>query len=301
MLASNANYKAMLTHAEKASLKIATFSDYTKGNDDYTKAFDEADGIVFEQLGIVVINENRNTHVSMLTESSSSKSTFIYSEPERYVYALTDSIDEFMRGYKSAVDDIYHNITSEGKSSMSKSISYHDDSFASWGIHATNVFTSKFTGKGVNIALLDTGPNIKHPDFAGRVIKSKSFIRGQKVEDQYGHGSHCTGIATGNININSNRRYGVAKNANVFIGKVLSNTGIGSDSGILAGLEWSITNNCKIISMSLGAVVFDSKCKTIKFEFFRYWSRSSSSTIEYFENIFVYLRCNLNGYEKFPN
>lgn len=83
----------------------------------------------------------------------------------------------------------------------------------------------------------------------------QSLIRGQKVDDQSGHGSHCTGISTGNINKITNRRYGVAKDANIFIGKVLSNAGIGVDSGILAGLEWAITNNCKIISMSLGAAV----------------------------------------------
>jgi subtilisin family serine protease len=47
----------------------------------------------------------------------------------------------------------------------------------------------------------------------------------------------------------------VAKEANIYIGKVLSNDGSGSDSGILAGMEWAITNNCKVISMSLGAAV----------------------------------------------
>jgi len=255
MLAPKATHKDITTHAKKASLKLADFSDFIKGNEDYTKAFDESDGIVFEQLGIVVVNENRNMQVSMLTESSTSKSIFMYSEPERYVYALIDSFEEFMRGYKSAVDDIYSKITSKGKFSSAKSSLYQDDTVASWGIHATNVFNSKFTGKGVNIAILDTGFNLKHPDFVGRLINSKSFIRGQKVDDQNGHGSHCTGISTGNINKTTSRRYGVAKDANIFIGKVLSNSGSGDDSGILAGIEWALTNDCKVISMSLGAAV----------------------------------------------
>ena len=76
------------------------------------------------------------------------------------------------------------------------------------------------------------------------------------MNDQNGHGSHCIGLAAGNINHVSKVRYGVAKGANIFAGKVLSNEGSGSDSSILAGMEWAITNHCRIISMSLGAEVF---------------------------------------------
>lgn len=255
MLDAKASHKTISTHAKNASLKLAAFSDYGKETDDYTKAFDEADGIVFEQFGVAVINQNNDAQISMLTESSGSKNTFIYSEPERYVYALTDSFAEFLRGYKSAVDDIYSKVAPGAKGATLKSVLYQDDAAASWGIHAVNVLASKYTGKGVNLAILDTGFNLKHPDFAGRVVSSKSFVRGQKVEDQNGHGSHCTGISTGNINKQTGRRYGVAKDANIFIGKVLSNAGSGSDSGILAGMEWAITKNCKVISMSLGAPV----------------------------------------------
>ena len=137
-----------------------------------------------------------------------------------------------------------------------KIVSFRDDAVATWGIHAVNVLNSKFTGKGVNVAILDTGFNLSHPDFSGRIVNSRSFISSEEVDDQNGHGSHCTGISTGNVNKITNRRYGVAREANIFIGKVLSNAGSGSDSGILAGMEWAITNNCKVISMSLGAPVY---------------------------------------------
>lgn len=253
MLAPETTHKTIVTQAKKASMNFASFADFK--TEDYTKAFDEADGIVFEQLGIVIVNEDRNSQISMLTESSVSKKTFIYSEPERYVYALIDSFEEFMRGYKSAVDDIYSKVSSKAEKSSALSDPFQDDSVASWGIHATNVLSSKFTGRDINIAILDTGFNVKHPDFASRVISSQSFISGQKVDDLNGHGSHCTGISSGNINTTTQRRYGVAKDANIFIGKVLSNEGSGADSGILAGMEWAITNNCKVISMSLGSSV----------------------------------------------
>lgn len=73
MLDSKATHKAITTHAKSASLKLASFSDYSEGVKDFHKAFDEADGIVFEQFGVAVINEDKEKQVSMLTESSSSK------------------------------------------------------------------------------------------------------------------------------------------------------------------------------------------------------------------------------------
>ena len=255
MLSSKASHKTISAHAKNASLKFASFNDYRKGDEDYTRAFDEADGIVFEQLGIVVVNENRGTQVSMLTESSGSKNTFMYSEPERYVYALNDPSEENKQDVEPDIGDISGIITRKRKSSDLKSGLFRDDDVATWGIHATGILISKFTGRGINVAILDTGFNLKHPDFAGRVINSGSFFPGQEVDDQNGHGSHCTGISTGSINKNTGRRYGVANNANIYIGKVLSNAGSGSDSGILAGMDWAITNNCKVISMSLGAPV----------------------------------------------
>ena len=255
MFASKATHKMISTLANKASLKFASFGDYRKGDEDYTKAFDETDGIVFEQLGIIVVNGNREKQVSALTGSSHSKNTFIYSETERYVYALNDPSEELKQDFQTTVRNKTGDVIHKSKSLHSKSGSFRDDATASWGIHATNVINSKFTGKGINVAILDTGFNLNHPDFTGRILNSRSFIKEQEAVDQNGHGTHCTGISTGNINQYTGRRYGVAKEANIFVGKVLSNEGSGSDSSILAGMEWAITNNCKVISMSLGAPV----------------------------------------------
>ncbi len=128
-----------------------------------------------------------------------------------------------------------------------------DESQATWGLQVTKVVNCCRTGKGVRVAVLDTGFDLQHPDFAGRAVTSQSFIAGQAVQDGHGHGTHCIGTALGAKCPGVRPRYGVAHDAEIFAGKVLSNAGSGTDTGILAGIEWAVQNKCAVISMSLGA------------------------------------------------
>ena len=66
---------------------------------------------------------------------------------------------------------------------------------ATWGLHATKVLDSRFSGKGIKVAILDTGFDLDHPDFRGRQVKHQSFIAGQHVQDDNGQGTHCIGTA----------------------------------------------------------------------------------------------------------
>jgi subtilisin len=123
-------------------------------------------------------------------------------------------------------------------------------------LQATKVTSNRFSGAGIKIAVLDTGFDLTHPDFVGRTITTKSFISGEEVQDLQGHGTHCIGTSCGPLtppDFSYPRRYGVAYQAEIFIGKVLSNAGSGSDGGILAGIDWAVSNGCHVVSMSLGA------------------------------------------------
>ncbi len=250
LIDTNATSKSISAHSKNASLKFASFNDYKNEPNDYHKAFREADGILFEEFGIAVVNKDRDKQVNLLTTSSKSKSTFLHSEPERYVYAYGNRTQE-----QESESEGSKKSGSKRKRAALSVPSFSDSATATWGLQAINSVNSKYTGKGVNLAILDTGFYLAHPDFNGRVITSKSFIDNQDENDLNGHGTHCTGIATGNSQLKTKKRYGVAPDANLFIGKVLSNTGVGSDSGILAGMEWAILNNCKVISISLGSSV----------------------------------------------
>ena len=125
---------------------------------------------------------------------------------------------------------------------------------------------SSFTGKGIRVAVLDTGMDLKHPDFKGRSIRRASFISGESVQDKHGHGTHCIGSACGPAKVRG-RRYGVAPEAQIFAAKVLSNKGSGPDQSILNGINWAVRNNCQVISMSLGSRVQQGQAHSPIYEF----------------------------------
>lgn len=132
---------------------------------------------------------------------------------------------------------------------------FADNDELTWGLQAVLAQESGYTGRGIRVAVLDTGFDAGHPDFAGRDVTTMSFIEGEDSHDGHGHGTHCIGTACGPRPLPGARAYGVAPEASIFAGKVLSNEGSGSDTGILAGIDWALQNDCHIISMSLGADV----------------------------------------------
>ena len=121
------------------------------------------------------------------------------------------------------------------------------------GLIACKVPPSLRSGSGIKVAVLDTGFDLGHPDFAGRPVVSQTFV-GQPVQDLHSHGTHCIGTACGpKAPAGNTPRYGIAFRASIFVGKVLSNSGSGTGAGVLAGMNWAIANRCQVISMSLGS------------------------------------------------
>ncbi|KXN67949.1 hypothetical protein CONCODRAFT_29668, partial [Conidiobolus coronatus NRRL 28638] len=117
-------------------------------------------------------------------------------------------------------------------------------------------------GEGVNVYVIDTGINIKHKDFEGRAVWGKTMIANATDEDENGHGTHCAGTVGG-------KTYGVAKKANLIAVRVLDGEGSGSNSDVMAGIEWAVKDERygiewavkdsrpgkgKVISMSLGGI-----------------------------------------------
>ena len=146
--------------------------------------------------------------------------------------------------------------------------SFADQNTRTWGIDAVRAAESSYTGDGIKVAVLDTGFDIFHPDFQGRTIFSSSFVPGESAQDGNGHGTHCIGTAAGNISTQNvqTTRYGVAKNADIYVGKVLSNNGSGRESWIISGMMWAIQSGCEVISMSLGRNVSEGESYDPEYE-----------------------------------
>ncbi|PAB60197.1 hypothetical protein CCE28_07330 [Anaeromicrobium sediminis] len=116
-----------------------------------------------------------------------------------------------------------------------------------------------YTGKGVGIAVLDTGvyPHYDLTRPTNRIVAFKDMVNARNSPyDDDGHGTHVSGIAAGN-GYSQSKYKGIAPEANIIGVKVLDGNGSGSTSDILAGIQWVIDNkdryNIRILNMSLGA------------------------------------------------
>jgi subtilisin family serine protease len=109
-----------------------------------------------------------------------------------------------------------------------------------------------YTGKGVKIAVLDTGVDATHPDLQGQILDTKNFTASPDAKDRVGHGTHVSSIAAGTGAKSGGKFKGVAPDAKLLEGKVLDDDGFGDDSGILAGMEWAVAQGADIVNLSLG-------------------------------------------------
>ena len=130
-------------------------------------------------------------------------------------------------------------------------------------VHAPRVWQSDFTGKGVKVAILDTGLDASHPDFEGRVVAFKDFVdpaggASDTPRDPNGHGTHVAGIAAGNGAASQGRWRGVAPEASLLIARVLDAAGNGRTSTVMAGIEWAVEQGAQVINISLGGPPFPS-------------------------------------------
>lgn len=125
-------------------------------------------------------------------------------------------------------------------------------------IGAPEVWKSGNTGKGVDVAVLDTGIDTTHPDLAGQIAASEDFVPHTTIEDIVGHGTHVASTIAGTGAASDGKEQGVAPGVRLHVGKVLDDDGNGTESSVLAGMEWAARDqHAKIISMSLGGDATD--------------------------------------------
>lgn len=126
----------------------------------------------------------------------------------------------------------------------------------SWGLDridqrtntATNSYSFATNGAGVTVYVIDTGIYTSHTQFTGRTRLGFDAF-GSNGIDTNGHGTHVAGTIAGST-------YGVAPAASLVSVRVLDQTGAGSVSGVISGIDWAINDHVSgpaVINMSLGA------------------------------------------------
>lgn len=104
----------------------------------------------------------------------------------------------------------------------------------------------------VVIAILDTGINASHPEFAGRILPGYDFINNDTdPSDDNGHGTHVAGTAAAGTN-NGIGNVGICGGCSILPVKVLSNTGSGLWSQVAAGITFAADHGANVINLSLG-------------------------------------------------
>jgi len=144
-------------------------------------------------------------------------------------------------------------------------------------IRADQVRGAGTTGKGVVVAILDTGVDTHHPDIRDSLIGEQCFCTSPSgagccpngsaqqsgpgaAEDDHGHGTNVTGIITSDGRV---APMGIAPDAQVIVVKVLDKTGAGTSTSILSGLDFVINQHpeVKVVNLSLGlANLFSGSC-----------------------------------------
>ncbi|MFC9959968.1 S8 family serine peptidase [Streptomyces nigra] len=124
-------------------------------------------------------------------------------------------------------------------------------------IGAPEVWKAGQQGDSVKVAVLDTGADQTHPDLAGRISEARNFSDSSGTGDVFGHGTHVASIVggSGEASVNGKGGKGVAPRADLIVGKVLGDDGFGSESQVIAGMEWAAGSGAKVVNMSLGSDV----------------------------------------------
>ncbi|MBI1954898.1 MAG: S8 family serine peptidase [Acidobacteria bacterium] len=124
------------------------------------------------------------------------------------------------------------------------------------GVTRVGVPTSNSDGSGIGVAIVDTGIDLLHADLQGGLGSGSFTAFGSSCQDDNKHGTHVAGIVGGRDN--EIDVIGVAPASTLYCVKVLDKRGSGTDSTVIAGLDWidqnaSLVNPpIRVANMSLG-------------------------------------------------
>ena len=105
----------------------------------------------------------------------------------------------------------------------------------------------------VRVAVIDSGIDAGHPEFAGKIVAAKSFVGGSALRDEQGHGTFVAGLIAAAVN-NAEGIAGLAPSAELLVAKVVTADGNISVEAEARAIRWAVDNGARVINMSLGGV-----------------------------------------------
>lgn len=197
-----------------------------------------------KQVGVTLVDPGP-AQEDALHQMAASESGVIAIEPERVVRTVNSQ--------SNAVEALGAKLLDQPAERVAAAVAARAEAELTWGLSVTRVAECRLSGAGIKVAILDTGMDTSHPDFAGRHIVTQNFVGdGPPFRDGVGHGTHCTGTACGPQQVSTGPRYGIASAATIHSGRVLDDTGNGGDFNVLEGINWAIEQGCAVICLSSG-------------------------------------------------
>jgi uncharacterized membrane protein len=120
-----------------------------------------------------------------------------------------------------------------------------------WSYNSSN-FEGIATGKGVIVAVQDTGVDASHLDLASKKVAYKAYLGGADWTDPIAHGTHVAGTVLGTGEGQAGKYAGMAPGARLIGIQGISMTGIATESQNGASVKWAYSNGADIITNSWG-------------------------------------------------
>lgn len=239
--------------------KVALSSDFETGPESIDSVLDDAPAYLIEGFNVAIVRraESEATDIMRSLGEGSRTAGILEQRPEYFMFTQQHVEERYLAWLKEGAamlargGDIAARYQPDDDEEGALAL-FNDTATHTWGVQAVRAHVSFATGLGIKVAVLDTGVDLGHPDFAGRIVHAQSFVPGESVQDGHGHGTHCIGTACGPFHPAGVRRYGVAHKSSIIAIKVLSNAGSGQEGWILQGMQRAVQLGAQVISMSLG-------------------------------------------------
>jgi len=132
---------------------------------------------------------------------------------------------------------------------------YNGEISMQWGLgylSIENMWALTFGNPEIIVAVLDTGIDADHPEFAGRIQGTANFSGSETSSDLYGHGTHIAGII--GAGLNDSGMAGVAPGVSLLNVKVAEDNGTCEVENVARGITWAVDNGASVINISIQLV-----------------------------------------------